>query len=85
MYAHFKRKDNRPEFISHLVTIMEKFKQIERRILLLKISERNQDLLYRGFCQYEQLKIFMSMNLDYITQIFSNPLEKYKRLLTQIS
>ena len=25
------------------------------------------------------------MNLDYITQIFSNPLEKYKRLLNQIS
>ena len=25
------------------------------------------------------------MNLDYITQIFSNPLERYKRLLEQIS
>ena len=26
----------------------------------------------------------MHMNLDYISAIFSNPLEKYKRLLLQI-
>ena len=26
----------------------------------------------------------MHMNLDYITQIFSNPLERYKRLLEQM-
>lgn len=85
VYSKFKREDKRPEFVTHLESIIQKFRQIERRILLHKISERNQDLLYRGFCQYEQLKIFMHMNLDYITQIFSNPLEKYKRLLEQIS
>ena len=27
----------------------------------------------------------MNMNLDYISAIFSNPLDKYKRLLSQIS
>lgn len=84
VYEYFRREDKRPEFAAHLDGILRKFRRVERRILLLKIAERNQDLLYRGFCEYEQLKIFMHMNLDYISAIFSNPLEKYKRLLLQI-
>ena len=83
-HAFFKSLDKRPEFLQHLDKIMYQFKKIERRVLLLRVAERNQDLLYRGFCEYEQLKIFMDMNLDYINPIFSMPLSKYKRLLGQI-
>ena len=82
VYEHFRKEDKRREFVDHLSDILSKFKQIERRILLLKIAERNQDLLYRGFCEYEQLKIFMNMNLDYVSNIFSVPLRKYIKLLS---
>ena len=67
VYERYRRDDKRPEFVSYLNDVMVKFRKIERRIILLKIAERHQDLLYRGFCQYEQLKMFMRMNLDYIS------------------
>mmetsp|Transcript_15796 Transcript_15796/g.21379 ORF Transcript_15796/g.21379 Transcript_15796/m.21379 type:complete len:85 (+) Transcript_15796:268-522(+) len=58
---------------------------IERRILLLRVAEKSySDMLYRGFCEYEQLKIFMEMNLDYITEFFERPFTKYKKLLTEL-
>lgn len=41
VYESFRKDDKRPEFIAHLQDTLMKFRQIERRILLLKIAERN--------------------------------------------
>lgn len=41
VHGQFKREDKRTDFLNHLDKIMEKFRAIERRILLLKISERS--------------------------------------------
>lgn len=77
----------RKDFIEHLSEILNKFRTIERRILMLKIAERNysKHLLYVGFCEYEQLKVFIRMDLDYISEFFSEPFNRYKKRLKEIS
>ena len=53
--------------------------------MLLRVAEKsNSDLLYRGFCEYEQLKIFIEMNLDYINEFFQKPFTKYEKLLKDL-
>lgn len=75
---------HKDEFKEHMRTVLINFKLIERRIILLKIAEKRHHPLYKGFCMYEQLKIFMNMNLDYIIQIFSKPLTTYKAYLEEL-
>ena len=41
VHSQFKHDDKRPEFLNHLERIMDRFRQVERRVLLLKISERS--------------------------------------------
>ena len=78
-------RDTDKRFETHLSEILKRFRAIERRILLLRVAEKsNSDLLYRGFCEYEQLKIFMENDLDYITEFFERPFTKYKKLLSDL-
>ena len=38
---------------------------IERRMILVIKAQQFTDPMYKAFCEYEQLKIFIRMNLDY--------------------
>ena len=85
VFDKFKQSDKREDFVRHLEEILINFRAIERRILLLKIAERSyKDPLYRGFCEYEQLKIFIDMNLDYITEFFQRPFSRYQKFLAEL-
>ena len=72
------------EFCVHLDEILNKFKETERRILLVVRAQELQDPLYEAFCEYEQLKIFLRMNLSYGKTLFKKPFEDYKKLLKRL-
>ena len=39
--------------------------------------ETKSDILYKGFCMYEQQRIFVNMQLDYDRQIFDKPFRDF--------
>ena len=53
-------------------------------MVLVRYADQGDDLLYKAFVRYEQLKIFVAKSLDYQREIFSAPMGDFKRHLGQI-
>ena len=49
-------------------------------ILVIK-AHKYTDPLYKAFCEYEQLKIFIRMNLNYESKLMKSPFDEYMKTL----
>ena len=75
------RDHQRADFVAHLDSILGGFQSIEHRMILVRYADQRDDLLYKAFVRYEQLKIFMEKNLDYLREIFTTPMYDFKKHL----
>ena len=71
-------------FKEHLHDILRKFKDAERRMLLVLRARALRDPLYEAYCEYEQLKIFLKLNLAYVESLFKKPFDDYDKLLRRL-
>ena len=72
------------KFKEHLQDILQKFKAAERRMLLVIRARALKDPLYEAYCEYEQLKIFLKLNLAYVESLFKKPFDDYEKLLRRL-
>ena len=53
-------------------------------MLLVLRARALKDPLYEAYCEYEQLKIFLKLNLAYVESLFKKPFDEYDKLLRRL-